>query len=83
MTSARRRRELEQVLTREQELADGHADVRFSAYVLVSAGSPEELDLGCAEAEQQAALARLELARLDGDQDLAFTYCLPLARGLR
>jgi hypothetical protein len=83
VTSARRRRELEQVLAREQELADGHADVRFSAYVLVSANSPEELDLGRAEVEQQAALARLDLARLDGDQDVAFTYCLPLARGLR
>jgi hypothetical protein len=83
VTSARRRRELEQVLAREQELADGHADVRFSAYILVSASSPEDLDLGCAEVEQQAALARLELARLHGDQDRAFTYCLPLARGLR
>jgi hypothetical protein len=83
VTSIRRQREQEQVLARERELADGHSDVRFSAYVLVSAGSEEELEAACAEVEQQAGQARLELCRLDGDQDVAFTYCLPLGRGLR
>jgi hypothetical protein len=83
VTSARRQREQEHVLARERELADGHSDVRFSAYVLVSAASPEELERACTEVEQQAAQARLELCRLHGDQDVAFTYCLPLGRGLR
>ena len=83
VTSVRRQREQEQVLARERELADGHSDVRFSAYVLVTAGSPEQLEEAGAEIEQQAGQARLELCRLDGDQDVAFTYCLPLGRGLR
>jgi hypothetical protein len=83
VTSIRRQREQEQVLARERELADGHSDVRFSAYVLVSAESEDELEAACVEVEQQAGQARLELCRLDGDQDVAFTYCLPLGRGLR
>jgi hypothetical protein len=83
VTSARRQREQEQVLARERELADGHSDVRFSAYVLVTAASMDELEAACAEVEQEAGQARLELCRLDGDQDVAFTYCLPLGRGLR
>jgi hypothetical protein len=83
VTSVRRQREQEQVLARERELADGHSDVRFSAYVLVTATSMEELEAACGEVEQQAGQARLELCRLDGDQDVAFTYCLPLGRGLR
>jgi hypothetical protein len=83
MTAVRRQREQEHVSARERELADGHADVRFSAYVMVSAASLDELELGCTEVERQAALAHLELCRLDGDQDVAFTYCLPIGRGLR
>jgi hypothetical protein len=83
MTTFRRVREQQQVLARERELADGHSEVRFSAYVAVSAGSPDELERACAEVEQHAGQARLELTRLDGDQDVAFTYCLPLGRGLR
>jgi hypothetical protein len=83
VTSIRRQREQEQVQARERELADGHSDVRFSAYILVTGESPEQLDAACAEIEQQAGQARLELCRLDGDQDVAFTYCLPLGRGLR
>ena len=83
VSSVRRRREQEQVVARERELADGHGDLRFSAYILVTGSSTEELDAACAEVEQQAGLARLELCRLDGDHDVAFTYCLPLGRGLR
>jgi hypothetical protein len=83
MTTFRRVREQQQVLAREQELADGHSEIRFSAYVAVSAASSEELDSACSDVEQHAAQARLELARLHGDQDVAFTYCLPLGRGLR
>src|SRR5438105_3779008 len=83
VTSVRRQREQEQVLARERELADGHSDVRFSAYVLVTAPSLERLEEAGAEIEQQAGQARLELGRLDGGQDVAFTYCLPPGRGLR
>lgn len=82
-TTARRRRSRESVERREQELADGHADYRLAGYVTVTAGSPDALDAACGEIEQAAQQAHLELRRMYGQQDLAFTYTLPLARGLR
>lgn len=82
-TTARRRRAQEAIAKREQELADGHVDYRLAGYVTVTAGSPEELDAACGEVEQAAQQAFLELRRLYGQQDMAFTWTLPLARGLR
>ena len=69
---------------REQELADGHAELRYAAYVTVSAraGDPEALDRACAEVEHAAQQSRLRLERLYGEQDYAFTFGLPLCRGL-
>jgi hypothetical protein len=81
--SERRRRELEGVLRREQELADGFSEFRFAGYVTVTGSSLEELEEGCMEIEQAAQQARLELRRLYGEQDVAFTCTLPLCRGLR
>jgi hypothetical protein len=83
LRSIRRQRESENVVRREQELADGHADVRFSGYVTVSAETLEELEMASSEIEQQAGQSRLVLRRLSGEQDVAFTYTLPLGRGLR
>ncbi|HZD64476.1 MAG TPA: SCO6880 family protein [Acidimicrobiales bacterium] len=82
LTSARRQREAELVARREVELADGHAEYRFSGYVTVTSGSREALEADCGRLEQAAGLARLELRRLHGRQDTAFTWTLPLARGL-
>ena len=81
--TARRRRLAEATERREEELADGHAAVRFAGYVTVSARDPEELERDCAEIEHAAQMARLELRRLYGRQDEAFTYTLPLCRGLK
>lgn len=83
LQSIRRQREAESVVRREQELADGHADIRFSGYITVSAETLEELELASSEIEQMAGQSRLVLRRLAGEQDVAFTYTLPLARGLR
>lgn len=83
MRSIRRQRESDNVERREQELADGHADIRFSGYITVTAANLEELELASSEMEQQAGQSRLVLRRLSGEQDVAFTYTLPLARGLR
>lgn len=80
--TARRRREEEGLARRESELADGHAQYRFSGYVTVTADDIDELEAACSETELVAAQARLELRRLYGDQDRAFTYTLPLCRGL-
>ena len=81
--TARGRRATEAVARREEELADGHAAVRFAGYVTVSARTLEELERHCSEIEHAAQMARLELLRLYGQQDEAFTYTLPLCRGLR
>jgi hypothetical protein len=83
LTSFRQLREQENVQRAEQELADGHASYRFTAYVTVSAAGIDELEAACAEVEQAAGRSQLELERLVAQQELAFTYTLPLCEGLR
>lgn len=82
LSSARRRREEETLSRREDELADGHAQYRFSGYVTVSAAGPDGLDEACARTEQAAGRAGIELRRCYGDQAAAYTCTLPLGRGL-
>jgi hypothetical protein len=83
LASARRRRQQEGVARREEELADGHADCRFSGYVAVSAPDPDALEAACGEVEQLAQQCRLQLTRQRGRQAEAFAWTLPLCRGLR
>ncbi|MGH3042358.1 MAG: SCO6880 family protein [Gaiellaceae bacterium] len=83
METARRRRMAEATSQREEELAEGHAAVRFAGYVTVSARSEEELERHCSDVEHAAQMAHLEPLLLYGQQDEAFTYTLPLCRGLR
>ena len=83
METARRKRQTEAVARREEELADGHAAVRFAGYVTVSARTLDELEHDCSEIEHAAQMSRLELLRLYGQQEEAFTYTLPLCRGLQ
>lgn len=83
VTTARKRLQHEATIRREQELADGHAEFRFAGYVTVSAPDAEGLDRACAEVEHAAQQARLDLQRLYGQQPEAFTFTLPLGRGLR
>ena len=82
LATARRRREEEVLVRREVELADGHAQFRFTGYVTVSADDPDELEEACGRVEQAAGQAGLELRRCYGDQGRAFACTLPLARGL-
>jgi hypothetical protein len=81
--TAKRRAQQEAVARREQELTDGHADIRFSGYITVTAASLDALTDACAEVEHAASLARLEIQRCDGEQDLSFGFTLPLGRGLK
>jgi hypothetical protein len=83
LSTARRRRQMEGVQRREADLADGHADYRYSGYVTVTAADAAELDRACAELERTAHQSHLELRRLFGRQREAFTWTLPLGRGLR
>ena len=82
LATARRRREEEILARREIELADGHAQYRFSGYVTVSAPDPDALEDACGRVEQAAGQAGLELRRCYGDQANTFLCTLPLGRGL-
>lgn len=80
-TSARRHREHEAVVRREDELAEGHAAYRFSGYVTVTVTDPSSLEGACARVEQAASLSRVELRRLYGAQGEAATFTIPTGRG--
>jgi hypothetical protein len=82
LATARRRREEELLARREVELADGHAQYRFSGYVTVSAPDHDLLEEACGRVEQAASRAGLELRRCYGDQANSFMCTLPLGRGL-
>jgi hypothetical protein len=81
--TARQRQAQEAAGRREAELAAGHGEVRFSGFVTVSGRDEGELRRACAEIHRHAARARLELRRMYGQQAEAFSFTLPLARGLR
>ena len=82
LVTARQTREQESVDERDVELADGHAQYRFSGYVTVTADSRDELRAACSVVEQAAGQCRVELRLLYGEQDVAYTCTLPLGRGL-
>jgi hypothetical protein len=81
--TVRKRREAENVMRAEEELNEGHRHIALSAYITVTAVSARELEVACGDVEQQAGQARLDVRREFGTQDVAFTYTLPLCRGLR
>ena len=83
MTTASDRRRAQAVTRREEELADGFAEMRFAGFVTVSARDGEELERASGEIEHAGQLARLEFQRMYGEQEAAFTNTLPLCRGLR
>ncbi len=82
-TVARTRRRQQAITAREEELANGYAEVRFAGFITVTAKSSRELDAACAEVEHAAQQSRLSLRRLSGQQDEAMTFAMPLARGLK
>jgi hypothetical protein len=79
---ARHRRAQEAVLEREAELVSGYVELEYAGFVTVTASDEESLSRSCAEYEQVAAQAGLELRALDGRHDLGLVCCLPLGRGL-
>lgn len=68
----------DEVAEREAELGAGHAEVAMVGVVVVSAADPGALARRCADEEQSAAAAGLELRRLDGRHDLGLGWSLPL-----
>jgi hypothetical protein len=82
--TARRSRQSEAARRREQELADGHEEMRFAGFMTVSGRDEDELAASCAELEHAAQRAFLVLEPLWGQQDVGLVYAaLPLAMGLR
>ncbi|MGC9220987.1 MAG: SCO6880 family protein [Solirubrobacteraceae bacterium] len=81
--SARQRQVQEAAARREAELAAGHGEVRLVGFVTVSGRDEDELRRACAQVHTHAARGRLELRRLYGQQQEAFSFTLPLGRGLR
>ncbi len=79
---ARHRRAQSEVLEREAELVAGYGEFEFVGFVVVSAADIDSLDRSCADYEQAAAQAGLELRRLDGRHDLALACTLPIGRGV-
>jgi hypothetical protein len=81
--TARQRQSQDATMRREAELAAGHAEVRLAGFVTVSGRDEDDLRRACSEVHEHAARARLELHRMYGQQADAFTFTLPLCRGLR
>jgi hypothetical protein len=82
VSTARVRRRAQAASRHEEELADGHAEMRWAGYVQTSAASAAELERAESSVEHSAQLARLGLQRLYGEQDTAFANVLPICRGL-
>jgi hypothetical protein len=87
-TSQRQRQREHAAARQEAELAQGHANVRYSAYVTVSVphtgpDARDELEAAVCRVDLQAKAAPLRLERMWGQQALAFTFGLPLCRGLK
>jgi hypothetical protein len=79
---ARHRRAQSAVLEREAELVAGYAELEYAGFVVVSASDSETLARSCAEYEQVAAQAGLELRALEGRHDLGLVCALPIGRGI-
>lgn len=83
VSTARIRRRQQATSRREEELADGHAEMRWTGTARTGARTLEELEGAKSEVEHGAQLARLGLEPFYGEQDAAFANTLPLCRGLR
>jgi hypothetical protein len=82
MTTASDRRRAQAVSRREEELADGFAEMRWASFVKVSARDAEALERANGEAQHAGQLACLEFQRMYGERETAFANTLPLCRGL-
>ena len=73
--------ELGDVMDRERALIAGHADLRFTGLIAVTAGTKEELDSALSQVQRAATQCGCETRLLFGQQARAFiAAALPLAR---
>lgn len=83
LTTARVRRRQQATARREEELADGHAEMRMAGFLTTHERDLAELDRREPETLHAAQLAHLELQPLYGEQAAGMTFGLPICRGLR
>jgi hypothetical protein len=75
--------EYQDVLAREAEINVGHADMRFTGLIAITASDKDDLDAALSEIEQAALHAECETRLLVGQQAQALAAAaLPLGRGL-
>jgi len=73
--------ELADVMTREQALISGHADLRFTGLIAVTAPTKDDLDAAVSQLQRAATQSGCETRLLLGQQARSFTAAaLPLAR---
>jgi hypothetical protein len=73
--------ELADVMTREQALISGHADMKFTGLIAITAPTKDELDAALSQLQRAATQSGCETRLLNGQQARAFTAAaLPLAR---
>ncbi|MHB8264198.1 MAG: SCO6880 family protein [Acidimicrobiales bacterium] len=82
LRTERQRREHETLIQREQELAEGHGQFRFSSYATVGADDLESLYDARHRFEQAAGQAHIDTRLLYGRQLEGLIFTLPLAQGL-
>jgi hypothetical protein len=80
--SARDRKRMADVMTREQELTQGHPEFRFIGLVDVTAPDIDTLEDACAAIEQAAAQSLVDLRPLEARHDLGWIANLPLGRNI-
>lgn len=78
---ARHRRAESDVVARESEIVAGYAEFEYCGIIAVAAASADELEWSCAEWEQMAAHAGLQIRRLNGQHDASFACTLPVGIG--
>jgi len=83
LETARQRQAQDATRRREAELAAGHSEVRLAGFLTVTGRDPDELERACELTITLGARSHLELHRLYGQQAQAFTFTLPLCRGLK
>ncbi|MGW9436714.1 SCO6880 family protein [Streptomyces sp. NPDC055607] len=77
------RREAETARAQDAARASGHGVVRLTALIAVTVTDLEQLETACSELQADASSAGLEIRRVWGAQDDAFTVAaLPLGQGL-
>ncbi|MCB0859980.1 MAG: hypothetical protein KDB54_04925 [Solirubrobacterales bacterium] len=81
-STARVRNRKRAATRKDEELAVGHGEMRFSGYLVASGPTVDRAEEAALTMERSAMRIGLELQRLDGEHDIAVAFGLPLCRGL-